>query len=128
MKREPYFTVVRTAAGWHTRLCAANNQPVLTSEVYTRKRAAYRAIEVAREAFYDAGATKWEVREVDERFGPPPSLDDAQALAVWAKAQPTVYAEIKADRKINAIAALRKLTGASLFQSKSAVDILWAPR
>lgn len=72
MSRGAKFVIVRTNAGWHTRLIGGNAQKVLTSEPYTRKRAAYRAIEIAREAFHDAGVTVYEVEEVDERYVPPP--------------------------------------------------------
>lgn len=70
--RQPRFEVVRTSAGWHTRLIATNGQIVLTSEVYTRKRAAFRAIAGTRLAFVDAGPTRTEIRNVDERYVPPP--------------------------------------------------------
>jgi uncharacterized protein YegP (UPF0339 family) len=115
------FQIVRTHAGWHTRLRGGNHQPVLTSEPYTRKRAAYRAIEVAREAFHDAGATVYEVEEVDERAIVPTDLDDATALGRWASAQRSIR---EAESKIHAIRELRILTGAGLVQSKHAIEAM----
>lgn len=44
--REPRFEIVRTDAGWHARFVAANGQTVWTTESYTRRRAAVRAVSV----------------------------------------------------------------------------------
>lgn len=60
-KRKPYYEIVRTAAGWHTRLIAGNGQVVTTSETYTRKAAALRSIEIQRSETHDL------VQVVDER-------------------------------------------------------------
>lgn len=40
------FEIVRTDAGWHARFRAGNQRVVMCSEVYTRRVAAVRAIEV----------------------------------------------------------------------------------
>lgn len=44
MKRQPRFEVVGTDVGWHARFVAANGRTVWTTEVYERRRAAWRAI------------------------------------------------------------------------------------
>ena len=44
--REPRFEVVHTDAGWFARFVASNGQKVWQTEVYQRRRAAGRAIEV----------------------------------------------------------------------------------
>lgn len=45
------FEIVRTDAGHHARFRASNGQVVWTTEVYGRRRAALRAIEVFVEPF-----------------------------------------------------------------------------
>ena len=79
MSRQPRFEVVRTGAGWHARFRAANGQVVWTTEVYTRRKAAERAVLLIcdRDGFYLSPHQDWpevawsvlliEVREVDER-------------------------------------------------------------
>lgn len=75
------FEIVRTAAGWHARFRASNGQIVWTTEVYTRRRAAVKAVEtIVGRAIYvspnaDHPEVDWtgnteaptEVRDVDER-------------------------------------------------------------
>lgn len=77
----PRFEIVRTDAGWHVRFRAANGEPVMTSEIYTRRQAAVNAVEIALSAWaarvdpeldvgpVEARATKlgFGVDDVDER-------------------------------------------------------------
>lgn len=46
-ERYGYFVIVHNDAGWHVRTHAANGEPIMTSKVYTRRRAAVRAVEVS---------------------------------------------------------------------------------
>lgn len=78
---DPRFEIVRTTAGHHARLRAANSQIVWTTEVYARRRAAFRAIELITgdrittppaaehpEVFWQGNLERpTEVRDVDER-------------------------------------------------------------
>jgi uncharacterized protein YegP (UPF0339 family) len=77
---EPRFEIVRTSAGWHARFCASNSRIVMSSEVYTRRRGALRAVELVAgtsitQTFGGDLEVDWqgqdlwriEVREVDER-------------------------------------------------------------
>lgn len=83
------FEVVRTDAGWHSRFVAGNNKTVWTTEVYTRRRAAVSAIEslldqtITTSPFADhpeiaRGPFRLttEVRDIDERYVPPPVVLD----------------------------------------------------
>jgi ribosomal protein L7/L12 len=54
----------------------------------------------------------------------PPNLDDAKALGQWAAHQPSVRAELTADKKIHAIKELRALTHCSLAQAKYAIEAI----
>lgn len=128
--RKPRWEVVRSAAGFHARFRSSNGAILVSSEVYRDRRDAVRCIAVVGDApRYSDGkdADLIEVRDVDD-LSKPPKLDDARALAQWARRQSVIAREIKADRKIHAIKELRSLTGASLFQSKNAMDIVWAER
>ena len=70
----PRFEAVRTAAGWHGRLVAANGRTVWTTEVYTRRRAAVAAINVLLAAVETHLRDPVEVRDIDERPPPPAPL------------------------------------------------------
>ncbi len=68
MTRQPRFEIVRTHAGWHARFRASNGRILMSSEVYTRRRAAVSAVElVARTLMVDG---RVEVRDVTERGKP----------------------------------------------------------
>jgi uncharacterized protein YegP (UPF0339 family) len=81
---DPRFEIVRTPAGYHARFRAANGQIVWTTEVYARRRAALRAIELIAGARVDTSPNAdhpevfWqgnlerptEVRDIDERVHP----------------------------------------------------------
>lgn len=77
------FEIVRTPAGHHARFRATNGQIVWTTEVYARRRAAVRAVELITGATVLDGRGAWaglltvahrnhviEVRDVDERVRP----------------------------------------------------------
>jgi uncharacterized protein YegP (UPF0339 family) len=81
-KQTPRFEVVHTGpAKFHARFIGGNGEPVWTTESYTRKAAAVRAIEVITDEFIywdqdgchiprrDRGSWAFEVRFVDERGG-----------------------------------------------------------
>lgn len=91
MKRPPRFEIVRTNVrsqqGWHARFIAGNGRIVWTTEQYDRRRSAEDAILLlARQFWVDAtfvgsnllvvdmlmGAPGIEVRDVDDRYVPPP--------------------------------------------------------
>ena len=59
--RSPHWVTVRTDSGWHVRLIGGNGEPILTSEPYTDRRSADRAITIAKVAQDSA------FLEVDER-------------------------------------------------------------
>lgn len=62
------FEIVRTDAGWHSRFRAGNGQIVWATEVYTRRRAALRAMEVLCEYLSPYRRFPVEVRwNVDDR-------------------------------------------------------------
>lgn len=76
------FEIVRSDAGFHMRFRASNGRIIASSEVYNRRRAALRAVEVICDAevyyspFQDWPEIQWgrsremaEIREVDERAG-----------------------------------------------------------
>ena len=75
--RSPRWEVVRTPAGIHIRYRASNGRIVLTSEVYTRRERALRAIELIAGPITVSPFADWpevtmfgqavEVRDVDER-------------------------------------------------------------
>lgn len=78
--RAPHFEVVHADAGWHARFVAANGQTVWTTESYTRRKTAVRAVDLIVGEGYGPrpdGAVGWQgnpgwtaVREVDERSKP----------------------------------------------------------
>lgn len=69
--RESRWEVVHTDAGWLCRFIAANGREVLrSSETYTRRAAAERAMWLARDAairHYERRNLTLEIRDVDER-------------------------------------------------------------
>jgi uncharacterized protein YegP (UPF0339 family) len=67
--RSPRFEVVQSDAGWFARFRAANGRIVFVSEVYTRERAAERAMWLVRDSAirHYEGRADIEVRTVDER-------------------------------------------------------------
>lgn len=81
---DPRFEIVRTTAGRHARFRASNGQIVWTTEVYARRQAAVRAIElitgstITTSRYADHPEVSWagnpqrptEVRDVDERAKP----------------------------------------------------------
>lgn len=76
MSRWARFEVVRTDAGWHARFRAANGRMVWTTEVYTRRTEAFRAIylvsqsrpyDVQGDWFISSRHGVREVRVIDER-------------------------------------------------------------
>lgn len=64
-KRNTWFELVRTDAGWHVRLVAANGEIVMSSEVYTSRAGAQAVYALCRGAI-----TRPEY--VDERTKPTP--------------------------------------------------------
>jgi uncharacterized protein YegP (UPF0339 family) len=80
MNRQHRWEVVRTAAGFHVRFRASNGRIVLSSEVYTRRERALRAVELVAGPINRSPFADWpevtmfgeavEVREVDERERP----------------------------------------------------------
>lgn len=61
-RRVPQWHLVQRPAGWLLRLVGTNGEQVLGSEVYTNRRAAERALRIAR-------TSRSRVVEVDERDG-----------------------------------------------------------
>lgn len=90
--RDARWEIVRTNAGHHVRYRASNGRIVLTSEVYTRRERALRAIELVVGPITTSPFADWpevamhgqavEVRDVDERGLCPcnePNCSDAAA-------------------------------------------------
>ena len=68
--RQPRWEIVRTADGWHARFRASNGAVIVSSEPYTRRRDAVRAVAIVGDSpSYSNGkdADLVEVRDVDER-------------------------------------------------------------
>ena len=70
-----HIEIVRTDAGWHSRIVAGNGQPVWTTESYRTKRAAIGAIDRLARYFSPTGQA-WisnvrigNERHVDVRYG-----------------------------------------------------------
>lgn len=70
----PRFEIVRTDAAqpWHARFRAANGRVVWTTENYARWSAASRAVDLLCAALDLYAQSTFEVRDVDERYTPPP--------------------------------------------------------
>jgi uncharacterized protein YegP (UPF0339 family) len=63
----PRFEVVRTAAGYHARFRAENGRIVWFTEVYTRRAAATRAVDILESFVGGFYGPYIEVRDIDER-------------------------------------------------------------
>lgn len=90
--RRARFEIVRTDAGWHARIVAANGNVILSSEVYARRRGALGAVASALQAagcavnrpptpdtvpgrylavpMFSDEPVSFEVRDIDEREVP----------------------------------------------------------
>jgi uncharacterized protein YegP (UPF0339 family) len=64
--RLPRWEIVTVDTGWHLRFRASNGRVLLSSEVYTRLRAAERAMSIIAATVRELGQDI-EVRRVDER-------------------------------------------------------------
>lgn len=70
--RKPRWEIVRTDAGWHARYVTSNGKTIVSSEVYTRRENAVRAMWIVRDdaiAHYESRRDV-EVRDIDERATP----------------------------------------------------------